>query len=41
MLADLLPAFIGFIDRVKERDRVGSVDQDRQAQLTGHFPDGT
>ena len=39
MLADLLPALVGLIDRVEECHRVGDVDQHRQAKLPGRFPD--
>ena len=34
----LLPALVGRVERIEERDRVGDVDQHRQVQLAGGGP---
>ena len=39
MLAELLPALIGLVDRIEERDRVGGVDEDGNAELPRGPPD--
>src|SRR5258706_5194660 len=41
MLADLLPTFVRFIDRVKERHRVSHMDQHWKSQFPCCFPNGT